>query len=143
VLATVPGGLLSIAVEGKVNESFGPTVAEWEPAATPGRSERWSALWRLLVVDEKCDATARYQLFHRTASALIEARRFRASAAGVVVHSFTPDHASFGDFQQFARLLGGAVRAPGELIALGQREGISLYLGWVTGPRSSGGESNG
>jgi hypothetical protein len=136
VLARTAMGLLSIAVEGKVSESFGPTVGSWGPDTMPGRSRRWEAICRLLEVDTACEPTIRYQLFHRTASALLEAQRFHAAAAALVVHSFSPTHESFADFQQFVKLLGGEVRSPGQLVALAPREGIALYLGWAYGPMS-------
>ena len=134
VLARTQTGLLSIAVEGKVNESFGPTVGEWQPAGSPGRSQRWAAICSLLEVDQPCDQGTRYQLFHRTASALIEARRFFARSAAVMVHSFSSAAASFDDFRQFVRLLGGDVDRPGQLVAVPPREDIALFFGWATRP---------
>jgi hypothetical protein len=134
ILARTDTDLLSIAVEGKVNESFGPTVGEWQPAGSPGRGERWAAICSLLEVDQQCDRATRYQLFHRTASALIEARRFFARSAAVIVHSFSPAAASFNDFQQFVRLLGADVLRPGQLVAVPPREDIALFFGWATGP---------
>ena len=135
VLARTHTGLLSIAVEGKVNESFGPTVGEWQPASSPGRTKRWAAICSLLEVDQHCNQATRYQLFHRTASALIEARRFFARSAAVIVHSFGSAAASFGDFQQFVRLLDGDVDRPGQLVAVPPREDIALFFGWATGPK--------
>ena len=135
VLARTQTGLLSIAVEGKVNESFGPTVGEWQPAGSPGRSQRWAAICSLLEVDQHCDQATRYQLFHRTASALIEARRFFARSAAVIVHSFSSAAASFDDFRQFVRLFGGDVERPGQLVAVPPREDIALFFGWATGPK--------
>jgi hypothetical protein len=136
VLARTQRGLLSIAIEGKVNESFGPTVGEWQPGGSRGRTERWTALCHLLEVNADCDVAIRYQLFHRTASALVEAKRFFAPAAAVIVHSFSPTHQSFDDFQRFVRLLGGNIERPGELVSVRPREGIALYFGWATGPLS-------
>lgn len=133
VLARTRAGLLSIAVEGKVNESFGPTVGEWQPAGSAGRSQRWAAICSLLEVDQRCDQSTRYQLFHRTASALIEARRFFARSAAVIVHSFSPTAASFQDFRQFVRLVGGDVDRPGQLVAVPPRENIALFFGWAAG----------
>jgi hypothetical protein len=134
VLARTSSGLLSIAVEGKVNESFGPTVGEWQPAGSPGRSKRWAAICSLLELDQQGDQATRYQLFHRTASALIEARRFSARAAAVIVHSFSAAAASFSDFQHFVRLLGAHVERPGQLVAVRPREEIALFVGWAMGP---------
>jgi Domain of unknown function (DUF6946) len=131
VLARTPRGLLSIAIEGKGSESFGPTVGEWRSNATPGKVERWSALCRLLEVTEVREPAIRYQLFHRTASALLEARRFCAIGAAVIVHSFSATRESFGDFQQFVALMGARLSRPDELVSVPPREGIELHFGWA------------
>jgi len=133
-LARTPRGLLSVAVEGKVAESFEPTVGEWQSAATAGKRARWAALCKLLEIDHACDLAIQYQLFHRTASALIEAKRFFATGAAVVVHSFSATQDSFADFQRFVSLMGGHVDRPGELVAVAPRERIDLFFGWAQGP---------
>ena len=132
-LARTTRGLLSIAVEGKVSESFGPSIGDWEKDARPGKPARWAALCALLEVTRDCGRDIRYQLFHRTASALIEAKRFHATAAAVVVHSFSATRESFGDFQRFVRLMGGNVAAPGQMMSVPAREGIGLCFGWAQG----------
>ena len=134
VLARTKVALFSIVVEGKVDESFGPGVGDSDAAASPGRSARWAAVCRLLEITQDCDLTIRYQLLHRTASALLEAHRFHASAAAVIVHSFSPVHHSFSDFQQFVRLLGGDIRKPGEMVSVPRRESVQLYFGWASAP---------
>jgi hypothetical protein len=132
-LARTTRGLLSIAVEGKVAESFGPSIGDWERDASAGKRDRWEALCSLLEVNRDCDRDIRYQLFHRTASAVLEARRFHAIGAAVIVHSFSPAQESFGDFQRFVRLMGGQAAAPGRLSSVPAREGIHLYFGWAQG----------
>jgi len=47
----------------------------------------------------------RYQLLHRTASAIYEAQRYRTGRALMLVHSFSLTDASFPDFQAFAELM--------------------------------------
>ena len=133
-LARTPCGLLSVAVEGKVAESFGPTVGEWQSASTAGKRARWAALCKLLEIDHECDLAIRYQLFHRTASALVEAKRFFAAGAAVVIHSFSATQDSFADFQRFVALMGGRVHRPGQLVAVAPREHIDLFFGWAQGP---------
>ena len=133
VLARTPEGLLSIAVEGKVNESFGPTVGEWRTDSSAGKQQRWLALCKLLEIDQQCDLAARYQLFHRTASALIEAKRFFARGAVVLVHSFSEGSDSFRDFQHFVQLMGGRIERSGQLVSVPAREGIHLSFGWAQG----------
>ena len=48
----------------------------------------------------------RYQLLHRTASAVIAAQQFGARLAVMVVHSFSPSHQWHDDYQAFAREFG-------------------------------------
>jgi hypothetical protein len=43
---------------------------------------------------------------HRTVSALIEARRFAARHAVMLVHSFGERDESFADYERFAAMLG-------------------------------------
>jgi hypothetical protein len=101
VLARTAGDLVSIAVEGKVRESFGPTLDEWFGEDTTGKRTRWTALCDLLSLAPDCDRTLRYQLVHRTASAVIEAKRFHARKAALIVHSFSTQQDGFSDFQAF------------------------------------------
>jgi len=132
-LARTASGLISMAVEGKVSESFGPSIGDWEKDASSGKRARWEALCALLEVNRDCDRDVRYQLFHRTASALIEAKRFHAKAASVVVHSFSATRESLSDFQRFVRLMGGTMAAPGHMMSVPAREGIALCFGWAQG----------
>jgi hypothetical protein len=37
VLGRTPAGAVTMMVEGKVNESFGPLVTDWEPDSSPGK----------------------------------------------------------------------------------------------------------
>ena len=100
----------------------------------PRESERWSALCDLLAISADCDRTLRYQLVHRTASAVLEARRFHAGKALMLVHSFSAHRDGFADFQAFARELGAPISGPGELKHAGVKSGVELFLGWAEGP---------
>jgi hypothetical protein len=133
VLARHPNrGLVSIAVEGKAEEPFGETVGEWRRSDSPGKRERLSQLLGLLgLPDDDALNELRYQLLHRTASALLEADRFGARDALMLVHSFSPSHTSFPDFQAFCAALGAPAQA-GTINPAGERSGISLHLGWVS-----------
>ena len=67
-----------IAVEGKVDEPFGDWVSAWNDHS-PGKERRLAALCMSLglrVVDVE---DIRYQLLHRTASAIYEAQRYRTT----------------------------------------------------------------
>jgi hypothetical protein len=124
-------GLAAYTIEGKVDEPFGPTVGEWSVDASPGKIERLAFLCEKLGLP-LCPPEIRYQLLHRTVSALIEAERFDAKLAGMIVHSFSPTQRWFKDFSQFAELIGcegeAGVAAVSELPS-----GISLMLGWASG----------
>jgi hypothetical protein len=82
---------------------------------------------------EGCE-TLRYQLFHRTASAIIEARRFRARDAVMIVHSFSDTDAGFDDYKAFAELF-GMQAGIGELLFIGERNNTRLHIGWARGDR--------
>lgn len=74
----------------------------------------------------------RYQLLHRTASAVIEAGRFNAQNALMLVHSFSQFNEWFDDYCQFLALFG--VKGEVNLIVFGKNvDGIDLYFGWVKG----------
>jgi hypothetical protein len=71
-----PGELVSIAVEGKVAESFGDLIPVWrekDGGPSDGKLERLSFLCSALGLGGDDFAHIRYQLLRRTASSLIEA----------------------------------------------------------------------
>lgn len=127
-----PAGLATYTIEGKVEEPFGPTVGEWSVAASPGKTERLSYLCGLLGLDQ-CPADVRYQLLHRTAAALIEADRFDAKLAGMIVHSFSPERRWFDEFARFVALLGGGEVTHHAPALLTMPSGKRLVLGWASG----------
>jgi hypothetical protein len=133
VLGRTADDLMSIALEGKVRESFGPTLAERMRDESSGKTTRWNALCDLLGVSVDCDRSLRYQLVHRTASAVIEAKRFDAGKAVLAVHSFSGQQDGFTDFQAFARQFGASVSGPGELAHAGTVSNVQLFLGWAEG----------
>lgn len=136
VLALVrhPIGLACFTIEGKVDEPFGPTVGEWSAAASPGKVERLAYLCDLLGLPD-CPADVRYQLMHRTASALIEAERFDAKLAGMIVHSFSPDSRWFDDLVRFGSALGCKIE-PGKAATVTTPSGRSLAIGWAAGDQA-------
>src|SRR5262249_53839922 len=94
-----------IAVEGKVDEPFGDTVAVWK-AETTGWQDRLNELCAVLRLDPNKVDLLRYQLFHRTVSAIYEASRYEVESALMLVHSFSTASTSFADFQAFGRAMG-------------------------------------
>lgn len=136
VLARNEKGLVSIAVEGKVEEPFGPTIGEWLGEASEGKNERLGYLADIMGIDEDgLGAEIRYQLMHRTASAIIEANRFHASTALMIVHSFSPAMTWFDDYAAFCELFTDQAVRPDSVVSIGQRSGVACYLAWVRGDK--------
>lgn len=134
VLARRPtGDTIAISVEGKAEEAFGNhTVAEWRCDQSVGRDERLTYLVEVLGLrDDAQLAPIRYQLLHRTASAVIEARRFGATHAVMLVHSFSASAARFEDFAAFAALYNVAAKQ-GTTATACSLGGVTLHLGWAT-----------
>ncbi len=124
-----------IAIEGKVNEAFGELVKDWN--TTPGKQVRLERLVQTLGLDVADAGGIRYQLLHRTASAIYEAKRYRCRHAMMLVHSFSLSHRWFEDFAAFASLMSQPVGIPGSVSIAKMCEGISLRLAWVAdSPRS-------
>lgn len=132
VLAKGSDGLVSIAVEGKVSESFDSPVDQRFAKPTPGQSTRLAFLLDLLELNRGNVGGIGYQLLHRTASAILEARRFGASHAVMLVHSFSQEMAHFDDYKNFVGLYGQTAEA-NRLYEAKQLGDITLYLGWVVG----------
>ena len=137
VLARVPSGLVAITVEGKVDEPFDALVADWLVAGaekeTVGKRRRLDYVCSELGIESDAAGTLRYQLLHRTVSALIEARRFTATHALMLVHSFSPIALWLDDYIAFAEALGVADAAKDTISVVGDRGGVELYLGWCSG----------
>jgi hypothetical protein len=89
----------------------------------------------LLGLKERDVGHIRYQLLHRAASALLEAQRFHATAAVLIVQSFNrrADEESWRDFGRFGELLGLRI-SEGSLAASSTPTIVPLYIGWVTSP---------
>jgi hypothetical protein len=130
VLAAHEKGLASIAVEGKKEESFGPTLDEWLVNASEGKQARLAFLTQLLGLPSTLPGAMRYQFLHRAASAVIEARRFRANIAMLLIQSFSDTDAGLPDYHGFTTLFGSTVQ-PGAIALLSQSGGISLYTAWI------------
>ena len=128
-------GLVAISVEGKVDESFGPTLEERRGDSSTGVQERIRFLLNLLSLPADIPGAIRYQLLHRSAAAILAAGRFHAARAVMMVHSFSqemPEPKGFADFVAFLRLFGKDAR-PGELCRIGIFEGVPLDLAWCKG----------
>jgi len=130
VLARGSGGLVAIAVEGKVDEPFGPTVVEWLGSdPSEGKLQRLAYLLDLLGLDRPASLGLRYQLLHRTASAVIEAERFGASTALMLVHTWAQNDEGYADYRDFAMAIGGKP----EINSVTATNVPALHVGWVRG----------
>jgi len=132
VLAKGSDGLVTIMVEGKVNEPFDLPVDKRFANPTPGEAERLAWLLNLLGLEREAVGDIGYQLLHRTASAILEARRFSAGHAVMLVHSFSQELAHFDGYFAFAGLFGSEA-APNQVVSSGFCDDASLYLGWAVG----------
>jgi len=132
VLAKCDTGLVSISVEGKVEEPFDKILGEWKTQASPGKLVRLSYLANILGLPEPIPDNIFYQLLHRTASAVIEAERFGAVQAVMLVHSFSPSNRWFVEYKAFAGLFGVTAEV-GRLSTVRAKDNMPLHLTWVHG----------
>jgi hypothetical protein len=125
---------VACAIEGKVDEPFGPTLSEWLRGASAGKLERLRHIQEMLGLRGELDGGLRYQLFHRTASAVVEADRFMTGAAAMIVHSFSPEKRWFEDYDRFVQLFGAMSSPQGAVVDIpcGRR----LLLGWAAGDQA-------
>ena len=130
-LIRVGDATCALAVEAKVNETFGPTLGEWRATPSPGKALRLASICQMLGLRDPAP-DLRYQLFHRTAAAVVEARRFKTDRAAMIVQSFSQDHRWHEDFARFAEQLGLDI-PPGGSATTKLPCGLPLTLGWATG----------
>jgi hypothetical protein len=133
VFAIIRAGHQTFAatIEGKVDEPFGSRVCEWLQDASPGKRERLTFICEMLGLAEPLPDDIYYQLLHRTAAAMIEAKRFKTNAACMIVHSFSPSAKWYEAFERFACLLG--VRAERSSLLSVPGRSPPLYVGWAVG----------
>jgi len=136
VLAKGKGQLIAIAVEGKVSEDFASKISKWKylKDAKTNKPQRLAFLLKTLKLEGKDIDTLRYQLLHRTASAFLEAKKFNAKNAVMLVHSFSQTYEHFEDYEQFLKLFG--LRGKKDTIVGPVKiDEINLYFGWVRGDK--------
>jgi hypothetical protein len=122
--------LAIVAVEGKAGETFGERVAEWLDGSD-GKQARLKGLCAILDLKEGRAKPLRYQLLHRTASAILEAKRYRTDLAVLLVHSFSEDKKGFEDFGEFLQVIGFSKPSVGVLTGPVVFADVKLYAGWV------------
>ena len=133
VLGRISRGLVSITVEGKVSESFGETIEQWCAKKTRGKEKRLKFLCKKLGLPFPPRPEVRYQLLHRTVSAILEAERLGTNDAAMVVHSFSITHEGFGDYKCFLSLFG--LTAGVDQATTKKLGNLDLGFGWVHGEK--------
>jgi len=124
--------LVILGVEAKVDEAFGPTLEEKKAKATGKQLDRITFLEAELGCTKPFSNTVRYQLLHRSVSALLTARAFHAPVAVMLVHSFSPKSARRSDFSAFCEELSCKVLSP-DLFEVPNIKDARLILGWCKG----------
>jgi hypothetical protein len=131
VLARGADVLVALTIEGKVDEPFGESVAAWLGSnPSPGKSERLAFIVETLGLEGHDVAPLRYQLLHRTVSAVLEARRFTARHAVMLVHSFDPRDTGWPEYADFVHTLGGEP-APDAVTRVRRLGSGDLSVGWA------------
>jgi hypothetical protein len=133
VIAKGLNQLVSIAVEGKVSEGFDKLVSDWRisDSKASGKEVRLKFLLNKLGLNCNLD-NIRYQLLHRTVSAIIMAEELLAENALMLVHSFSQTYDGFNDYVVFLQLFGLQAKKDA-IVGSVRREKVNLYFGWVRG----------
>lgn len=123
-------------IEGKVSESFDLLIDKWYNS-TPSRTQRLEFLMDKLELSCKIEDLnqSRYQLFHRTFSAILTAEQYHANKAIMLVHSFSQTSEWFEDFAKFTNIINSKIEPKINEIyhCKTLTSGIELYLGWIKG----------
>lgn len=136
-----PDGLITMMVEAKGSEDFDITVGEWKKRTSDaGATARMADITAHIGLADDIPGSIRYQLLHRTTSSVIEAKRFHASYAVMVVQSFEPDDSRnhYSDFVDFVALYGREAHKD-SLIELTTVQGVRLFAAWVQSAHVSAG----
>lgn len=132
VLAKDNDGLVVIMIEGKVKEPFDCPIKKWNKGGN-GRVERFKFLANKLGIDtdiKKYDDIY-YQLFHRTASAIITAENFYAKKAIMLIHSFCENDTGFSEYKKFAEILNVPNPEINKIYHCKNLSSIELEIGWI------------
>ena len=125
------GGLVVLAVEGKESEPFGnDTVNDWLRKTKTG-ADRLALVCGTIGLSPGAVGDVYYQLLHRAAAAVLEARRFGARHAVMLVHSFSAEQAHLSAYQAFLALYGQAAGV-GDVVELAALGDVVLHAGWVS-----------
>jgi MFS family permease len=98
-----------------------------------GKQRRLAALLKTLGMPPGTAADhLRYQLLHTTAAAVIEARRFNARDAMMVVHAFGGHGGGYDAYAEFADAI-GATPERGHITLARDAGMVRLSVGWIDG----------
>jgi hypothetical protein len=138
-------GIVSMTVEAKAGEAFGDEIlSDWlvsgkSERSLENRKIRWHHV-RAHLPDTDSFLQIRYQMLHRCAAAVIEAKRMGCPNAAFVVQAFdTPDRGkpdiNFAEYVAFCT----ALRLPAARGTLSSTavDGISLSVGWIDCPSAT------
>jgi hypothetical protein len=130
-------GMLSLTVEAKAKEPFGGDVLEqWLIAGVSQESKRnrkirWDQV-RAHLPKSDSFLQVRYQMLHRCASSVIEAKRLGFQHAAFVVQAFETPEESFQDYVIFCQALKIPAKRGG--MSTTSSDGVSLSVGWADCP---------
>jgi hypothetical protein len=124
--------LIVIGIEAKVDEQFGPTLGKRRAGGMPGQLERIAYLEAQLGSASPLDDSIRYQLLHRTVSALLTARAFHASTAIMLIQSFSRESKWRENFDAFVNAL-KARPLSADLFEIETVGSPRLLAGWCNG----------
>lgn len=124
--------LVILGIEAKVDETFGPTLAERKSRGGKGLTERIAYLEQELGRSSPFGDEIRYQLLHRTVSTLLTARAFHAPFAVMLVHSFSQESKWHNDFKAFCAEL-SCSQLTSHVYEIHGVKGPRLIVGWCKG----------
>lgn len=126
-------GKASLCIEAKAQEPFGATLGFWLQAGGANRVARWDYIrGHLPATPEGAFLPVAYQLLHRCASAVIEARRFGLQHAACIVQAFNTPNPSFAAFTEFCQVMGMNVPRGGIQTTI--VDDVHLAIGWADCP---------
>jgi hypothetical protein len=128
--------LVTIMVEGKVSETFGPTINDWLRDKSKGKQERYEFIKTKLHITTNIIQELRYQLFHRLLSVIIEMERYNTAAGIMLIHSFSLSNEWFEDYIKFLSLFSVTPNI-GKIYKILDISGKPIYSGWVHGDKKS------
>jgi hypothetical protein len=140
-LLDTPSGGVSLSLEAKANETFGQgneSLRDWLVAGESERSrrsreDRWKHIAEHLPsVTADAYSLVPYQVLHRCAAAVIEARRFRMPSAAFIVQSFGARPESFEAFAGFCQAID--LEAERGKMCVSKVGEIRLGIGWADCP---------